>query len=698
MSEREPQPGPAIPPPLPTSNSGPSHAHAGGEGAAGAEPAREAPAWPWAVPTGGAPAPAPSVPAGGAGPTGTGSDPHQSAGAGATGQGGTGGASASEPGAEQADGPGSGPGGDPDAGAAPEGPFGPADLRGLRFALFRFDEQPEPAPLTVRALPEGRRLGWEPAAAPAVYRVVTADGTRPYSPDDADELVVTAGTAALDDARPRAAVRYYQVWRYEGADLDAVRTAQPVLHAQGRWIVGVQTPHIAVDVQSVVARWQVLPGTVRVHVHRARPSEASHGLSDPRYRVSTQSPNLTGFADSAAHPGERYVYMVLAEVEADGASVLSEAYTATVDIPIRLQPVTDLSFTLHPGRVPTFDLRWSAPEFGRVEVFRTAQPPAAGLGEEPVPISVLSSQGGLTPEDLLSFPVSAGEDGTQLMAGVTWPHGWTRAYFTPVVFSGDEAFVGTTVHGVSVGMVEDARMNERVGRKLISFAWPEGADVVRLYRTRADGDAAAALQTSPLVEVDHSKYRSNGAIVLDDVVERDGARYFLVSGLFSGGAFVQSEPVELDCPPLMILGYEIAHAADQDGTWRGYVRVHSWGSTEHGGVPFVVVYNRERLPLHSNDGTPLPVYDQAGQPGGRFQPEFLPAKSEVASAPMWSFTMGSYGQSIGYIRVFADVAPEQLRRIALLDPAAVMLDLAGYSQLLAAQAAQAGPHQGGPGA
>ncbi|GAA2102105.1 hypothetical protein [Brevibacterium salitolerans] len=574
--------------------------------------------------------------------------------------------------------------------------FPGTDLTQLRFAGYNFGPQGEPAQLSIAATGDGSLLlRWEPVEHAAVYRVVASDEQPAPSPDIADVVAVTEESSAVDASVPRTAMRHFQVWRYDGASVPEVTSVQPVLHAQGRITLGVRNAHVGVDVAQVVGKWNVLPGIRRVHIYRARPAEAAHALGDPRFAVAASSPSLQGFQDAGTEPGERYVYQIVAE-DTDGRT--SDPHTVVLQIPVVLSPVTDLRFVLTPGETPTFDLEWTPPRYGRVEIFRSSRPPASGLGEEAMSAGRLGPGSGLEAEDMLPYPVEELEDGRRSMREVPWPHDWTRAYFTPVVYDGDSVFVGTTVHGQSVSPVREARLAERVGRKIVSFAWPRGADVVRLHRTNLGGTAESALQSPPVQEIDESVYRERGGMPIEGHEERAGATFYLVSGLFSGGELITSAPVRLDCPPLTQLRYEIDWDLEV-GTPCGRVRVLAVQEDLHTQVAFVLVHNEGRMPLHKEDGhrvalfVPLP---QGWQSLPRFQPGVVVGAQRWQEAPVVTFAAGVEGYpQQGFVRLFADLDPEAMRGVALLDPdvRVMRVDLALSHLAARLQQAQAAAEQ-----
>ena len=131
----------------------------------------------------------------------------------------------------------------------PEG-FAPLDLsRGLA------DEAAQLVSATVAD--EAVRLSWP--ARPGhtvVYRVVAEDGGRkPFSPDSGMAVGATRTTHVLDSRPMTEAVRWVQVWAYEGSSVAAAKAAQPVLHAAGAVVAPVADVQLKESQGIVSAAW-----------------------------------------------------------------------------------------------------------------------------------------------------------------------------------------------------------------------------------------------------------------------------------------------------------------------------------------------------------------------------------------------------------------------------------------------------------
>lgn len=568
-------------------------------------------------------------------------------------------------------------------GSIPEAPTSPPRMgtqtqqnyEGISFVAYRYADQDKPDELRVNPIVEDEvSLAWTPADEPSYYRLVFSDREWPFSPDSAEELAVTSADSFVSRHPLTAAVRYFQVWRYPGDDIYEARLQQPRLHAQGHLIVGVRGAQIAPDGAQVIARWNALPGTNRINVSRVLRKDIATGLKDSRSQILSEFTNLTGFVDSDVESGQRYVYQVRTEVDVDSMTQLSVPETFEVDVPFALEPVLDLSFALHDGTGhPTFDLEWTPPRGGEVRIYRSDMAPVAGLRKSAIPLRALEHDALLKDEDWINRPVQFGPDGSVMMNGVPWPDGWTRAYFTAVVVHEDEAFVGNTVHGVRVPPVEDAKVTERVGVKLVHFHWPAGVDVVQAFvGQKSDGPPPEG--TTPLVEIDEKTYRDSGGLhIRGDGNLRYGGAVYLIAISFSEGRRVSSIPQTVDIEPLLIIGYDISQRTSIRGKGNAQISVFAHHEDIRQSIPFVLVHNSERLPLTAQDGTVLPVRpadSDSGTASGQFAPPELVLRGSRNHAPQWLVDQNVWDTTVhgGYLRVFVAVPPAALKSVALLDP------------------------------
>ena len=168
-------------------------------------------------------------------------------------------------------------------------------------------------------------------------------------------------------------------------------------------------------------------------------------MGGPHFRILAGADNLNGFVDSDAEGGRSYVYRARCEAIVDGVGRLSQAIEAEVAVTAVLEPVSDLSLTVHSTDPVTVDLTWTPPPAGRVALYRTADGPRAGAEAAELPEAAVE-QAGLEAQLRLTHPVSerSDEHGRRqaVMAGVPWPRDWSRAYFTPVTLVAGRARLG----------------------------------------------------------------------------------------------------------------------------------------------------------------------------------------------------------------------------------------------------------------
>jgi hypothetical protein len=90
-----------------------------------------------------------------------------------------------------------------------------------------------------------------------------------------------------------------------------------------------------------------------------------------------------------------------------------------------------------------------------------------------------------------------------------------------------------------------------------------------------------------------------------------------------------------------------------------------------------MVHNPDRIPLSSTDGTPVDMVrlDDEGRPASGAVKTFQwSTLAKAGSNETWG---GDVRGLTGWIRLFADLDPQRLRRFALLDPHVDALRLRG---------------------
>jgi len=556
----------------------------------------------------------------------------------------------------------------------PEHPTSDEGLSALIFAGYEYPEDPRPPGLVV-ADPQrggGVILRWPAAdtdAATVIYRVVSGDAYVPYSPDagESETVAVTTALTVQDDRPFRTAVRHVTIWSHAGTGVEDAASRPPVLHAVTSVVGPVTDLQISEDHGRVVGRWTVLPGTESVRILRIPIEEAAHGAGQPRYRILGDSPNLTGFVDGDVRPGRHYLYQVAAAatVGREGR-LLSPSVSAEVKLRAVPAPVTDLRVRLHDhDESPEFDIRWSPPPAGRVDVYRTELPPAAGAGERPLSEAALE-QAGLPAHSRLPHPVDALPSGEATMAGVPWPRQWTRAYLTPVTLREGNARVGVTVSMTRTGRIRHPKIIERTHRQVLTFEWPDGAAWVLLYRGVSGHGPGAGPNIRPDDEISASRYENQGGMHLAYPLPTRGCSVHLVPVAYTAGGKVTGSPVSMEYPGLLRMRYMVS-TRRTFGTGRPTgvtVQIDAEVDILHA-PPFALVHNPDRLPLDIYDGQALFVAPE-GDPTAVPVPRFIPHRLAPDFRGLaWTADVRGLG---GYVRLFVDLPVGRLAGVALLDP------------------------------
>lgn len=481
------------------------------------------------------------------------------------------------------------------------------DLGHADFCVYDYPETDVvPGAVTVTPTADAVRLSWEPWPAEpgetVLYRVVSGDDQAPYKPESGEPVAVVRTTNVEDHRFLVSAVRVYQVWVHVGDDEREARAAQPVKWAHGEDISPVDAMTLTEDEGRVIGQWSVFPGTQAVRVYRIPLDGAGGPRVEPRFQICADGPNLTGFVDVDVPRGRRYLYRVFAEVVVDQSVRLSRHRQQEILVSVRLQPITDLRVTISENNAQ-FDLAWTAPETGQtVRVYRFSALPRAGMEREDLDEAQLSPQG-FTEEARIKHPITALDHQTQQMTGVPWPHGWDRAYLTPVTVAGGRVRIGTTaVRARPLPAVESPRLIERVDTEVVTFGWPAGAAAVRAYVGHPTGTVEQACQGSPFAEISASRYRRDGALTFPRPLPANGCAVYLMPVAYSGGEQILGEATMLGYPGLTRVDYTFQRVRVDDPK-RLIVRLalRSPGFVEDL-PPLVIVNNRQRFPLESGDG------------------------------------------------------------------------------------------------
>jgi hypothetical protein len=532
-----------------------------------------------------------------------------------------------------------------------------------------------------------------------IYRVVASDQQLPYSPDLATLVAATTGLSATDPSPFSSAVRYLQVWVNAGRNLEKAKAAQPLLLAQQSFVAPPQGVDIREDEGRITGSWDTFPGIERVHVYRIPIERAAQEPGAPQHRILSDEENLGGFVDREVQRGSGYLYQVYAEAPVAGVSKLSQPVSTTVSVSDFVEPVLDLSVESHEedDGAPQFDLTWTTQRGGKVAIFRTEQSPNAGAGLKAIAESALGGAG-LNPDDRLPYRI-VNTGGKSHMDNVPWPRNWPRAYFTPVTILGHMAYVGPTVSHVYVHSIAKVKLVERVNKQILTFSWPEGVTSVLVYEGAppppVDPAIAASpglepsnqqyvnsvIAASPALEVTKQAYVDRGGFTFARPLASDrGCIVILVPVAFQAGARVTGRPTVVDYPRLLRVRYETKVSRTLVGSATGVsVTVSADVSLPPKESPdFVLVHNPERFPLSREDGRVLMMVPEAvegAKPGRLIKVNGLspqPSEAWRTHADSWK---AEVSKSAGYVRLFANLPPEALTMVAVLDPAPAGLRL-----------------------
>ena len=550
------------------------------------------------------------------------------------------------------------------------------------FAAYTFLEQPDQlATITSKSIPDAEgggvgscELAWPPyqpgGDAVVIYRLISEEDNAPYSPDRARLVAATTTASAVDGPPDAAAIRYYQVWVNVGTTRAEALAAQPVKHADGLVVSPVHDCVIRQDSGQVIGSWTVPAAVSTVFVSRVPAHEA--GREGPQHRILLDRDNRAGFVDLQAIPGQRYVYRVRAAVPVDGVLRLSAAVDNEIDIAAVLAPVADLSVTALPGAAGVFELSWTAPPVGQVAIYRSRRGPTAGAETAELPEAALE-QVGLTTDLRLTQPVT-GRVNPQgqmqsVMTGVSWPEGWSRAYFTPVTVLAGRALLGTTLSSVRTGVIRDVDLTEYCSKQVLTFDWPEGAAMVVVYLAPKGYDPRNGL-TGTSFEITLEEYEKYGGLQLPNgKLPVAGCSLHLAPVAFSAGRRATGAVRSIEYAGLLRLQYAVQLTRDPEGR-PSHASIFLRSEYDVPGSPaFVLINHPDRIPLSHSDGEAVNVAPLDAQ--GRLAA--IPSKELRWSSLTTQGTTEAWGADLrgrrGWIRLFVNTpTAARLRTIALLDP------------------------------
>ncbi len=499
----------------------------------------------------------------------------------------------------------------------PSGGGGGSRWDATRFAPFDPTLTPagsEPATVGIHFDDDGR-MSWSPLRSPdpvVVYRLVSADEDHPPAPEYGT-LVSVGETASAVDERPYLrGVRYYGVWVNTGADAAAAYAAQPRLWARDAAVAPVRGCSIIEMDGQVIGNWHAAADTARVEVLRHPPGQREYRpalrLDNP---VDPTDPQLGGFVDRTAVPGESYGYSIYAVALVDGKPLFSAPVRKEIVIPAVPDPVTDLSADQHSADGKSFlDVTWTQPPVGSVVIFLTSEEPDPALSKQgPIEIDRLSTTP-LKPEFRIAHPPTFDGSRRRLLH-VPWRREWFRAYVTPVTIAGGLAHVGPSRVFKRMDIIRDAELRERVDSQMVVFDWPDGAAQVAAFVTPPGEGLDLSRRPSPVGQLSFDDYERQGGLLLN--LRGAACDVHLMPTAYHAGRVSYGRPETIRYPGLARVHYAVRRETatrkrfGRETVLVGPLQVIATADRDlPQGVEFAFVCRRDRMPLYANDRTEPP--------------------------------------------------------------------------------------------
>lgn len=549
------------------------------------------------------------------------------------------------------------------------------DLDHSAFSPYEYgDSDVEVADLTVKNTGDGIRLSFDPyvpeTAKMVIYRVVSGENAVPHKPEAGDVVAVTTGLTVEDQRFATSAVRTYQVWCHVGLDREDACRSQPFKLAQHEVVSPVDEFTITEDEGRVIGQWSVFPGTRAVRVYRIPLNSTAPPVTDERHRICADDANLTGFVDTGAERGQRYLYRALAEVPVGESTRLSKQVQHEVLVSVVLQPVIDLTATVAGDDDTEFDLVWTAPTAGQVKVYRLAAPPPAGLDDGDVDEAQLEPQG-FNEHSRIKHPVTSADLHRSQMRGVPWPADWQRAYLIPVTVLNGRARVGaTTITTRTLPPVIDMEIVERFHTEVVTFGWPTGAASVKAF-VGLDSVHPEEICTNnqPTEEINEARYRRDGGLTFTKKLAPNGCTVCLVPVAYSRGEEIRGKITAQHYPGLARVEYRLVFLPNSHTAqlWlKADIEVEF-------PPPLMLINNQDRFPLSPDDGQFVYLIPPNNEQ--RLPQCTVDHISREGTNTGWTVDLSDVH---GFYRLFFGQQPPGSRPLALRDPA--LEDLYRYPQ------------------
>lgn len=511
----------------------------------------------------------------------------------------------------------------------------------------------------------GNLLTWEAPPEDGqvrIYRVVARPDTTPWDLDLGERGRLVASTfdkSALDDEPLTGARRFYAVFVNTGPTEAEARASQPELWAEGTAIPPVHSAQISSSGRRVSGRWTVSSEIDRVEILRVPVQDppVSTGVYDTDFLISghERGENLDGFADEDV-PSGRWEYRLYACAEVNGTTERSSVVTSTQTIATELPVVRDLRVDIING--DRFVISWTplADPALSVRIHKRLDPPPPELADRTIDGANLA-RNGFTANTAITDPERLLEGRAQVES--TWLRGEDRVYFTAITVpkNTDQYRVGQPVVCNRAGEVRHVQLVERVDEQFLSFAWPDGAGIVKVYQGNSDqGVDPSDLSALPEVaELTPEMHRQRGGLHLRPL-PAEGAVLYVVGLSFNDGRPTQGPPAIVLYPGLVRIEYSVGSETRQ--VRQGFRKVEQESAhyidvraNVDVSVALVLVRNAERLPLHQHDGEP-------GSSGVVRLQRGLPHR----------LTTIEPGTIQGFLRLFVDVPDLQQEKYAITDP------------------------------
>ena len=504
----------------------------------------------------------------------------------------------------------------------------------------------------------GVSLRWRPPSGSGqvtLFRVVQSSENWPSLAPETGTLVgVTTETNVTADLTSTSAVTYLAVWANSGRDELEARTSQPILVAVGEvlWppteLSATVTPG-----DEVVASFVARSGPARVEVQR---TEGTGTVTyDPIRALPSSDVLPTGFVDRQPPVGVPLTYCAytVAKLPDERQLVSAPAQTTAYVLP-RPESIA-LAVTPVEGRSGAYDISWSAPDFGRVDIYLCHTQPPTGLSDATRSEEVIA-RAGLTPDRRLKNPPMQSGRRMTINSCQVDPN-WVRGYFVAVhVVTPEAVAVGPIVSVVRPRAPKHLILIERVDSQIVLFAWPEGVRMVEAYQGPRGQNSLDPIASQAIASLTEEEYVRMGGLHITHPLPPNGCTLHLFGVIYDEGQPRRSTGATLEYPGMTRVHYDLLPVwpeGSQPLTGAqplGFRVVVRSDDVVHG-APFSLVQNPTRLPLHPHDGRHVQNVVVSLTPN---------IETEVATLQA--------GQQCGFVRLFLAKPPIECGSIAVLDP------------------------------